>query len=257
MAIPGLNLVTAPLKNIGKSFSYGFDMPGNVKDQGIKGLASGFSPHLEGAAIGASIGATAGLYFDETDPVTAAAGGAAIGGAILPAAGLIGAGAYKAGAGILNNSDKIVNGVGVAGLGAGKAAIRGLKGPEFQGRTKLGKFAAGAGNRLLNPTARYAGTINKMAENFVSYTPKREVYSPRKGRMVTEGGFKMKPLGWGVLGIGAAIGSARDVNQTMEAGRRGQVDPYITRATPSLPSYANNAGASGDLVFALNANRNG
>lgn len=261
MKIPGMGLATAPLKDIGRSFSYGFDMPGNVKEKGLSGIFTGFSPHIGGSVVGAGIGAAAGMVIDDVNPISSTIGGAAIGAAALPAAGLLGAGAYGLGAGVLNNSDKILSGIGTAGrsigVGIGRAVHRSLVGPEFKGNTKLGKAAAGLGNRLLNPASRYLGTLDWVTNNFVSFEPRRQVFDEKRNKMVSKGGFKMKWLGWGVLGAGAMIGAARDVKDVQDSYRIGQRDPYITRATPRIPTYVDNAGATGDLVFALNANRRG
>lgn len=254
-----LGFVTGPFKDIGKAFSYGFDLPHNVKTEGVKGLAKGFHPYIGGAIVGGAVGGLVGAKVEETDPLVTAAGGAVIGSAALPALGLIGAGAYGVGAGILNNSDKILRGVGNAGKWVGRATLRGIAGPGFNEATKLGYW----GNKILNPVARHLTAIDGMSKHFVKYTPKREVYKPRKifknkpGKMVTKSGFKLGWLGWMTLGAGAVMGGTRQAAQTADSIRMGQRDPYITRATPRVPSYANNAGATGDLVFALNANRRG
>lgn len=254
MAIPGLGLITGPAKDIGKSFSYGFDVAGNVKHDGIRGLFSGFHPHIGGATIGGVAGGYIGARFGEdgSDAATTAIGGAAIGGAILPAAGLAGAGAYGLGKGIWNNADKIVDGAVATGKWAGRAGLRSVVGPQFKG----GKTAE-LGNRLLNPIARHASFLNKVSENFVKIEPKRQVYDAAKERMVTKGGVKLGAIGWGVIGVGGAIGAVRGANQALNNSRMGMRDPYISTATPRTPSPYNNAGASGDLVFALNANRRG
>lgn len=248
-----LGFITGPIKDIGKAFNYGFDLPHNIKTEGVKGLVSGFHPHIGGAVIGGAIGGYAGMKFEEVDPLVSAAGGAAIGSAVLPAVGLLGVGAYSAGAGLVNNSDKILRGVGEAGKWVGRAALRGITGPGFNESTKLGYW----GNKILNPVARHVTAIDGMAKHFVKHTPRREVFDPKKNRMVTKGGFRLGWLGWTTLGLGAAIGGTKQTAQAIDNARIGQRDPYITRATPRLPSYANNAGATGDLVFALNANRRG
>lgn len=244
---------TAPFKDIGKAFSYGFDLPRNVQEEGIRGLTTGFHPHVGGAVIGGMAGGMLGMKVDEESAVPFMLGGAAIGSAALPALGLAGAAAYGVGAGIVKNSDKILQGTVTSGKWIGQSLWRGISGPGFDESTRMGYW----GNKILNPVARHATAVGNIAKHFAEYEPKRQVYDPKRERLVTKGGFKLKPLGWGVIGLGAAIGGARSAMDTSDRIRMGQVDPYITRPTPQLPSYANNAGATGDLVFALNANRRG
>ena len=256
--IPGLKTALAPIADVGKSFSYGFDLPSNIRNEGIRGLTSGLHPHIGGALLGGAIGGYFGTKLDNVETAPAAIGGAAIGGALLPAIGLAGAGAYGLGRGIINNSDKIVNGVAATGSWLGRAGVRSITGPQFNfGPSKTGRFFSEAGNRLLNPVARHATALNKVAENFVSIEPKRQVYDPKRDRMISKGGVKLKPLGWATIIGGGAIGAVRSAAEAADNSRIGTKDPYITTATPRQSSYANNAGASGDLVFALNANRRG
>lgn len=49
----------------------------------------------------------------------------------------------------------------------------------------------------------------------------------------------------------SAIGAAADESEAMDVGR---IDPYMVGPAPRLPSYDDNAGATGDLVFALHKN---
>jgi hypothetical protein len=256
--IPGLKAAAAPLVDIGKSFSYGFDLPSNIRNDGVRGLVSGFRPHVGGALLGGAVGGYFGTKLDSVETAPATIGGAAIGGALLPAVGLAGAGAYGLGRGILNNSDKIVNGAVATGGWLGRAGMRAVTGPQFNfGPSKTGRFFSEAGNRLLNPVARHATTLNRAAENFVKIEPKRQVYDPKRDRMISKGGIKLKPLGWATIIGGGVIGATRSIAEAADSSRIGTRDTNITTATPRQPSYANDAGASGDLVFALNANRRG
>lgn len=208
----------------------------------------------------AGIGAMAGLAISpkmyHAEPTETMAAGAAVGASI----GVIGTaaayGAYGVGSALWNNADTIVDGAWnvtkKVGTGLAGAAYRVVAGPELQG----GRGAA-AVNTIFNPLNRYAGSVVRIADSFVDYTPRRQVYDPYKQKMVSRGGFKLKPLGWGVLGAGAIIGAARDTVSTFDNARIGARDPQIYRATPRIPAYLDNAGATGDLVFALNANRRG
>ena len=246
----------SPITGPAKAFSRGFDLPSEIGQRGLSALG-GATPHVGGAAIGAGVGAATSFYNEDVGAAPAAAAGAAVGGLALPAIGLAGAGAYAAGSGILNNSDKIMSGAGKAGMGVARGAARAVQGPGFTGATPAGRAAASFGNSLLNPLQRYTGTARRAASNFADYTPRRQVYDQMKDKMVTKGGFKLKPLGWGMIGAGAVIGGIRNATEAHDRNRMGQRDGMISRATPTMPSYANHAGATGDLVFALNANRNG
>ena len=80
----------------------------------------------------------------------------------------------------------------------------------------------------------------KMVDNVVQHVPGK--------------GIKMTKLGWGMLGAGLAAGAFYDTVDTFEKSRQGQMVGPVERAAPRLPD---NAGATGDLVFALNNLRNG
>ena len=98
----------------------------------------------------------------------------------------------------------------------------------------------------------------------------------RDGKLkLDEGGFKFTPIGFGMLlGSGAAISALNGTRDYMDR-RQGQLDGSVRSATPEIKAeeYSNtstpmpsstgshliqpvdNGGATGDLVFALNANR--
>lgn len=242
-----------PFRDIGKAFSYGLDLPENISRYGLRGATAGFHPHVMGAGVGATAGLSVGMMLEEADPMATTVGGAVIGGSAVPATALFGAGAISAGSFVLRNSDKILYGVGRAGVGLGNALYRGFTGPQLNESSMVGRI----GNRVLDPVNRYTGIAGGIMRNFADYEPRREMFDERKGKMVKKGGFKIKPLGWGVIGAGALIGTAKETYSAVTNIRMGERDPYITRATPRIPSYVDNAGATGDLVFALNANRRG
>ena len=58
-------------------------------------------------------------------------------------------------------------------------------------------------------------------------------------------------------GLAVASGTSQASKQFNERTMGTQRDSGITPHAPRIPSYANNGGATGDLVFALNANRRG
>lgn len=71
-------------------------------------------------------------------------------------------------------------------------------------------------------------------------------------------GIKLNTKGKLVAGgLAVASGSKQAAAQFNETTMGTQRDSQITSHAPRIPSYANNGGATGDLVFALNANRKG
>lgn len=73
-------------------------------------------------------------------------------------------------------------------------------------------------------------------------------------------GVRVNKAGLGLLGAGAfAMGVGKEAKGYFTEDARGRVDQSITGQAPRLPSYSfgEQAGATGDLVFALNNNRKG
>lgn len=57
--------------------------------------------------------------------------------------------------------------------------------------------------------------------------------------------------------VGGLAQGASKVAESFKSSRMGTIDGYMTTVTPKVQSYQDNAGASGELVFALNVNRKG
>lgn len=73
-------------------------------------------------------------------------------------------------------------------------------------------------------------------------------------------GIRVNKVGIGLLGTGlVAAGAIGETKNYLTQTTRGQVDSSVTSFAPRLPSYSfgEQAGATGDLVFALNNNRRG
>ena len=79
-------------------------------------------------------------------------------------------------------------------------------------------------------------------------------------------GYKMKKRGIALIaGAGVASSVGKEAKSYYENDLRGRKDGYITPHAPSMPgsvgsgygSFGQQAGATGDLVFALNKNRRG
>lgn len=70
-------------------------------------------------------------------------------------------------------------------------------------------------------------------------------------------GVKVNALGGAVLTAGAVALGTRNAAKEYNKQMQGQQSQGTVSSAPRMPSYANNGGATGDLVFALNKNRRG
>ncbi len=218
----------------------GYKLGSKIKLGGPLGAVGGALGGLALTGIGASagLGAYTGAAYGDRSPGEGFLMGAGVG-----AAGLVGG--VAAGAGIAGVGYAVAKNLDTIGA-AGDAVVKGAG--------ALGKQAV-LGPSLLHNTANATA---KLAEKMFKFTPTTEVFDAAKNQMVKKQmSFKPTKLGWGILGVGAAVGSIKGAYSEMSRRKMGQMDPYVARATPRVPSYANNAGASGDLVFALNANKRG
>ena len=90
-------------------------------------------------------------------------------------------------------------------------------------------------------------------------------FSAGKKKVIESAGLKMRPLAKGMIVAGGAMQGVINAKNKFQDSRMGTMDGQLTTATPKMtsqgnsysPSYSNNAGATGDLVFALNNNRRG
>lgn len=192
-----------------------------------------------GAAVGTVAGAAWGGNTPGSDIGTTAAAGAVAGASMGVAA-----------TAIATHPVKTAKAVGTVGMGVGGVALGlteavgagAIKGAELTGAAAInsipmvahgiGKYAsaaAGLGNKLIKPT----NNPNNML------------------------GHKMTGLGAGLVVGSALLSGTQEAFNSFNRNRMGQSDGQITRATPRTPSYAQNAGATGDLVFAMNRNRRG
>jgi len=153
---------------------------------------------------------------------------------------------------------------GAAAIGAAKTIpaiaenMLGAIGAGINGSSNTGMLGT-----LLSPVRRHANAINNLSGHFVDTNTATETIASIKKKNVISGkkskigGVKVKPLGHAVIALGATIEGLSKAKDTLERSRMGTMDGHVTRATPRVPSYQLNSGATGDLVFALNANRRG
>lgn len=97
---------------------------------------------------------------------------------------------------------------------------------------------------------KYGSAIGKVSEKFV-----RNKRPDEKGGIFGE--YKLSALGAAAVVGTEVIGGGIQAFNSFNQNRMGTHDGQIMRATPTTPSYANNGGATGDLVFSLHQNRKG
>lgn len=116
------------------------------------------------------------------------------------------------------------------------------------GAKKMGQGAKYAIGGNIDHIKRLPKTAINMASPFVS---------KNKNSLL---GYRLNPLGLGVaatISLGVGVGSG--AREYVKHGMTGQSDGQTTPFAPRLPSYSfgQQAGATGDLVFALNNKRKG
>ena len=211
--------------------------------------------HFHGAAraglIGSSIGATIGGALtaqSESNPVAGSVIGGIAGGAIGAASAhaihhpvgtleIIGAPAYALGSGIVKSftSGKATNFLENVGMGSVKFGEAALKGVELG--TEMG----------IGVLAKTGVRATHMASHFLKADPNEMI------------GYKFNTAGKMLATAGALTKGIVGGFSTFNKLHQGTIEPGIVRATPQpvYSSMMDNAGATGDLVFALHNNRRG
>ncbi len=215
---------------------------------GMKGLGKA-APYMAGAGalVGAGAGAV-GYGSNERNPGEGAVVGAGIGAASSVALPALAIGATGLGVGAVGHATNL------GASGTWRVMSSSLPYKAAAGAASFGGAAAAVGG--LNA----ANTISKIGSSMMKYVPGVEEIKGPDGKITGAQRGRLRPtaIGWGVLAAGAAISVGRSSLEASNQIRMGhQRDDYVTRATPRIPAYADNAGASGDLVFALNSNRQG
>ena len=216
-----------------------------------------FSPHITGAVLGTATGAVGGAIMSAAfsggangveGGMIGAGVGAGVGALAVPALGVAGAGISKFFTS--NAMEKIGTGI----INIGKAA-------------GVGTLAAGYGaNTIFSPVVRRG--MHRMAHTFAAPLEfgkeslvkgenglelKRKAISINMGDRTRD-----KIKNYGKLGIVAGIAGVmlggNKVGNDLYNERQGNQSIGVRRATPN---YMDNAGATGDLVFAMHQNRRG
>jgi hypothetical protein len=280
MKIPGSDAA----KNLYNAFNLGFN-PKSYFDRSPSKIAASSLHVLSptglltagGLAVGgAAIGAAAGSMMEGDMIGKGTAVGAAAGALALPAVGLtvrarleigkraipaLGSAVLKAPGALLKGgigfAKGIQEGVNIPGIGAIKP-VAGMAGKAFAGfasmmvdwdNTKVGKEFLDS-VKLTGPIsgARLGAEAGWEAGKTL---PGKIIKGGIHG--ATGALINGETILWGSSIIAGAAGAFNEMNRA----HMGQMDRNITRPTPRIPAYDLNAGATGDLVFALNANRRG
>lgn len=212
----------------------------------VGGILSAGYGVVGGGIAGAASGAVLSNFLEGGNIVRGAATGAVVGGAALVAAPFAIGAAARGTIGVLKNSDKIL-----AGLGTGYANAAKTLGSVVRGgaTAAMGAMTKGGVAGVLNPVSRHIGAFTGIAGALV----KRKDGANADG-IISD--YSLSWLGKGVVAGGVIIKGAKDALNTYMNDKRGQIDPYISSTTPQI-RLMDDAGASGDLVFALNNNRKG
>ena len=146
----------------------------------------------------------------------------------------------------------------------GRAAIKTAKGAVKAGRYMAEDALAGANskNRGINVLSNTAELGYRLAGKFGTYTRDVHTLDSAGNVKIKSGGLKATKLEAGVLLGAGALGGMHDVVGTYMDDRVGPIDPNKVTATPKIEKEeyhrgVDNAGATGDLVFALHNNRRG
>lgn len=184
----------------------------------------------------------------------------------------VGKGAGLFGKGVMNSALSSPGRVAAFAVGAGATgyALADIDGRRDRGAV-AGSAAMGAVAATAMPGLATAGatvgaagvaTLGGGALGAAGFIGRKAIKMPTEPVSFTNmGDLKFSALGTGMLLGGAAIEGTSRAARKFEQIRMGQHDGQMRKATPLIPqaerqpSYANNGGATGDLVFAMYNNR--
>jgi hypothetical protein len=239
------------VKNVGATMNLGYNMASAI---GGDGFRKGFNIPKYGTSVGGILtlgglavpGAIAGAAIGAMAPGgTMMAAGAAVGAGIgLTAPLAVGAAGYgmeRLGRGVVNAFKSTALDAPGGAAEAGSAFAAGV-----------GKIAGGIGKGALaavnsGAAAQQVGLLRNLGNHIVNFKETAEGIED-----VTLG-----HVGHAMMNVSMGVEAAKKAFNTYNTIHMGQMDGQVRRATPMVPAYADNAGATGDLVFALNRNRRG
>lgn len=217
-------------------------------------------------AAGAGVGAALGSQVDGGMIGTGAAIGAAAGLAALPAAGLATRGVYELGKGVVKAAPAISRNLPGAAAGVGKAALNVVRNAPIA--SNLGGATLGFASMMVDwDKMKNAGNILESVRLTGPLSGARAGAKAGWAAGKSLPGKIAKAGGQGAAGsiingknilVGSSLlkGAASAFNE-WNRQHMGRMDGQIRTSTPRVPMYMDDSGATGDLVFALNANRRG
>lgn len=134
---------------------------------------------------------------------------------------------------------------------AGKAAVGAAALSAIPGMSTVGAIGTAGAATIVTGTLGATAAIGRSAIKM----PKEPISFSNMGDL------KFSALGTGMLVGSAAVEGASRAVKKFEQIRMGKSDGMVRKATPVIPqverqaSYANNGGATGDLVFSMYNNR--
>lgn len=156
--------------------------------------------------------------------------------------------------------------VGTAGL-VGRAAIGlGVPAVKYAGKAALGTadFLVRGGGPFKSPLLGAIKGVGKLGKSMVTYEGSHLQYNRYLGKLEKKGpSLKVSKFGGGVLAGLAGAQAVRGGFNAYMGSRMGTVDTKTTSITPDYSpqeyriQHPDFAGATGDLVFALDANKHG
>ena len=164
-------------------------------------------------------------------------------------------------------------GVATAGIALGTAGLVGRAAfavvpstVKFAGKAAFGTagFLAKGYGPLGSPIKGVAKLAGKLGKSMVTYEQGHMQYNRYLGKLEKKGpSLHLSKFGIGVMGGLAAFQGLKSGYNAYMGSRMGTVDTKTTSLTPDYSpqeykvQHPDFAGATGDLVFALNANRHG
>lgn len=254
----GRNPLTAGVMGVGKVA--GSTLHGIVPGRGIS--LGGMATAGGLAGVGAAAGALIGSQMEGNMVGTGAAVGVAAGLAAIPALGVaarVGMASMRPIGMGMEATAKALPGVakGLTEVASGLIGGPSRLSPSLA-TTGVGKMA----EMVASPLRRHVGGIAGFGKSLVKFDEAATSLGGRQssnliGKLTKTGGVKMTGLGHTVMWGSTIAAAGASVFNAVNKVKMGQSDGQITRATPRPMSFENNAGATGDLVFAMNANRRG
>lgn len=264
--------IAKDIKSVGSAFNAGMDLGLGTVRPGM--FAGGFRSSAKLGMIGAGIGALSTSFSEGTiDPIAGAGVGAAVGafgapvfGLMTGAIGNIATAGYKAATSDVSKElfKKAASGaVGtVAPYALGGAAVLGADiGSKFYNLgSKMIRWDDSAETlskvKFTSPVSGFKLGRQAKLDSLSKVTDGKMRRFGNQALALKDGVMGSLVNGYTVLGGAAVLEGVAGAWNKVEREKMG-ANMGVVNMTPRVPSYSQNASATGDLVFALNQNRRG